>query len=283
MKAAEFHYHRPDTVDDATELLARYGEDSKILAGGQSLLPIMNMRLATPDHLIDITGIPELRRTSEDDVGARYGATTTHMMIEDGLVPDVTGGLLRTAAGGIGYRAIRTRGTLAGSLGHADSSAEWPTVLAALDARVHACGSQGLRTIPVRDLLRGFLTTALEPDEIITDVEVPRLPPDAWGFHKSARKQGEFAESLAVALRSPAGLQLWLGAARDVPLRLAETERFVADTPVGPAVDDLVAPIAADTGTDLAGCDPIRRHALQLHAATARRALLAMEGVTTGV
>ncbi|WP_433296403.1 FAD binding domain-containing protein [Pseudonocardia sp. CA-142604] len=270
MKPAPFTYHRPAAVVEAAELLHDL-EDAKVLAGGQSLLPIMNMRLAEPSHLVDITRIAELRATSVDDAGARYGAATTHMMIEDQLVPDVTDGLLPHAAAGIGYRAIRTRGTVGGSLAHSDSSAEWPTVMSALDAAVHAVSTRGRRRIPVRELLIGFFSTTLDADELIVAVEVPRLSPGTtWGMYKMARKPGEFAESLAVALRRPDGDELWLGAARDTPVRLRHTETVIADRPAPEiTVADLADAVGADTGSE--------GHSRQLHAVATLRALRAAE------
>ncbi|MYW92115.1 hypothetical protein G3I59_16275 [Amycolatopsis rubida] len=261
MKPADFTYHRPSTAEQAASLLAELS-DAKVLAGGQSLLPIMNMRLASPEHLVDLTAIRGLRTFTEADDQIRYGATTTHMMLEEQLVPDRTNGLLPRAASGIGYRAIRNRGTLAGSLAHADSSAEWPTIMAAVDAAVHTLSVRGTRRIPVRDLLRGFFTTALDEDEFITGVEVARFAPETrWGLYKMARKPGEFAESLAVALLRPDGAELWLGAARDVPIRLPNTEA-VAESPELP---DLLDAVGADTGSD--------GHQRQLHAVSVQRAL----------
>jgi carbon-monoxide dehydrogenase medium subunit len=267
VKPVDFQYHRPTEVAQAVRLLSELGDDAKILAGGQSLLPIMNMRLAEPSHLIDITGIRELKDYSISDSCARYGATTTHMMLEDGLVPDVTRGLLPNAAAGIGYRAIRCRGTLAGSLAHSDSSAEWPTVLSALDAVVHVESVRGKRQIPVRKLLQGFFSTTLESDELIVEVEIPRLDSDVvWGLFKVARKVGEFAESLAIALRGPSGDELWLGAARDVPIRLDMTESVVSGRSSHiMSVADLVAAVGADTGS--------KGHRCQLHASAVHRAL----------
>ncbi|GLY68129.1 FAD binding domain-containing protein [Amycolatopsis taiwanensis] len=221
MKAAEFTLHRPHRIEEAVDLLAHHGEDAKVLAGGQSLLPIMNMRLAEPAHLIDITGIDALHEVAESPASITYGALTPHMAFEHGLVADAAGGLLRTAAAGIGYPAIRNRGTLGGSVAHADSSAEWPVVLSALGATVHTVSPRGPAVIGVRDLIVGFFTTALAPDEIIVAVEVPRLPAGSrWGFHKTARKPGEFAQSIAVAVHRPDSEQLWLGAAGDTPIRI---------------------------------------------------------------
>lgn len=288
MKPAPFGYHRPTSAVEAAELLASLGEEAKLLAGGQSLLPIMNMRLAEPSDLIDLTSIRALRRAEPADsngsaAAMSYGATVTHMMIEDGLVPDVTGGLLQRAASGIGYRAVRNRGTLGGSLAHADSSAEWPLVLSALGAEAVVRSARGQRTIPVRELLLGFFSTALEPDEFIEAVVI-RPQPDGvlQALHKTNKKVGEFADSLAVALvrrgegEEIAGAELWLGAARDVPVRLTATEAVVlgrrADA-MTPA--DLIDQVAEDIGgvaDELAA-----RHELQLHAVTVLRALRSVQ------
>lgn len=266
MKPAPFTYHRPRTITEAVDLLAGH-EDAKVLAGGQSLLPIMNMRLAAPAHLVDLTGVAELRRAAEDDTAVHYGATTTHMMIEDGLVPDPTHGLLPHAATGIGYRAIRTSGTLGGSLAHSDSSAEWPTVLSALDAAVLTRSPRGPRRLPVRELLTGFFSTILDEDEIITSVEVRRLSADTpWGLYKMARKPGEFGESLAVVLRYPSGDEVWLGAARDTPVRLPAVEQLIAGrTSAEIELPDLAELVGLGTGTE--------GHPRQLHAVAVLRAL----------
>lgn len=279
MKLPNFAYHRPVTVAEACELLGHYGDEAKVLAGGQSLLPIMQLRLAQPPHLVDITAIRELREHHACEAGHRYGATTTHMMLEQQLVPDVTGGLLAHVAAGIGYRAIRTRGTVAGSLAHSDSSAEWPTVLAALEASVRVSSTRGQRAVPVRELLLGFFTTTLEPDELITAVEVPRLPAESRaGFYKHARKPGEFADSLAVVMRGDRAVSPWLGAGPEVPTHLTRVGEVLAEYPQAQrSASALVEPIAEDLGLDLATVEPSERHALQVHAASIHRAMLATE------
>jgi carbon-monoxide dehydrogenase medium subunit len=281
MKPPAFRYHRPGSLDESVRLLADLGEDAKVLGGGQSLLPIMNMRLAEPTDLVDVSAIRELRGATVMDDEIRYGATTTHGMFEDELVPDAAGGLLHRAAAGIGYRAVRNRGTVGGSLAHSDSSAEWPTVMSALDATVEATSVRGTRQIPVRDLLQGFFATTLEHDEVISAVRVTQVSEDRWwGLHKSARKAGEFAESLAVVLLDRtadgriADAELWLGAARDVPVRLRGVAALVRDrAPDEITVADLLPVVATDIDRPLDDPDPHARHALQLHAVTVQRAL----------
>lgn len=281
MKSPAFRYHRPRSLGESVRLLADLGDEAKVLAGGQSLLPMMNMRLAEPSDLVDLTGIRDLRRATEIDGHVRYGAMTTHGMFEDQLVPDAVGGLLQRAAAGIGYRAIRNRGTVAGSLAHSDSSAEWPTIMSCLNASVEATSVRGTRQVAVRDLLQGFFTTSLEPDEVISAVLVPRLPEGrSWGMHKSARKVGEFAESLAVLLVDLTAegrisdAELWLGAARDVPVRLHHVAALVQGSAPGQiTVADIAPAVASDVGRSLDDPDPQARHALQLHAVTVQRAL----------
>ncbi|KWX22987.1 hypothetical protein AFM11_16565 [Mycolicibacterium wolinskyi] len=289
MKVADVTLHRPRTVDEAVRTLSACGDNAKILAGGQSLLPIMNMRFAEPSDLIDITAITDLRQYHDHGDHIAYGATVTHMMVENGLVPDAGGGLLNRAAAGIGYRAIRNRGTIGGSLAHSDSSAEWPTILSSLGARVTATSVRGSREIPLSELLLGFFTTSLEWDEIITAVQVPRVSPDRmWALHKTNRKTGEFAESLAVGTfalgfdDTVAEPRLWLGAARDVPIRLSGTEEAVVGRrPDTLTVTDLLGPVAADIAASPESADPAERHRLQLHAVTVQRALLNARRVGT--
>jgi len=266
MKPALFDHLRPTTVDEAVALLAEHGDDGKVLSGGQSLVPLLNMRLALPTVVIDVSRVAELRGATElPGGGVRYGAGTTHAAFEDRLVPDATGGLLHHVAAGIGYRAIRNRGTLGGSLAHADASAEWPVVMAAVGADVVVRSARGERRIAARDLVQGFFTSAVEPDELLVAVEVPALPDGVrWGFHKHARKPGEFAESLAVALVGDSSGDVWLGAAREIPVPVAL-----------PSLDrDAIQAAVADALADLTGEDEgevrYRRH---LHGVSAWRAV----------
>lgn len=280
MKPGAFSYYRATSADNAVALLAELGEDAKVIAGGQSLLPIMNMRLAEPAHVIDLGGAADLRSFQETDRDVAFGAMTTHGMFEDGLVPDPCNGLLQCAAAGIGYRAIRNRGTVGGSLCHADSSAEWPTVLSACDAIAVIRSATGTREVPLRDFFFGFFSTALEADEVLAAVRVPRFEADrSWGFVKTNRKLGEFAESLGVVtLRVLDGTVLsscaWLGAARDVPVRLSGVEALLDERGVElPALEAVRDVILADLGERWSALNPGERHAIQLHAVTVRGAI----------
>ncbi len=201
MKAAAFDYLRPATLAAALPALAA---GARPVSGGQSLGPMLNLRLARPAALVDVGRLPELRRVEERPDGVLYGAGITHAEIEDGAVADPTGGILPAIAHGIAYRAVRNRGTVGGSLAHADSAADWPVTLTALGAIVHLTAPSRHRDMPLRDFLRGAFETALGEGEILAGVFVPRLSPQArWGYRKSCRKVGEFAEAMAAVLLDP--------------------------------------------------------------------------------
>lgn len=278
MKAPDIRYLRPESVTEALSTLAADPEGTKVLAGGQSLLPVLNLRLSEPENLLDISKIDDLRGVTDGADGRRrYGACIVHADFEDGRVPDAAAGLLRRTARGIGYRAIRNRGTVGGSLAHADPSAEWPVVMAALDAQVLVRSSRGEREIACAALSEGYFTTALREDEIIAEVLVTPLPPSArWGLCKFARKAGEFAESVAVAVidgagHAPAAARIWLGGAGSVPVRLARLEQAVASG-TAPAEADVLALVGEDLSDAGAAsaADEYRRH---LHGVTAWRAV----------
>jgi len=204
MKPVAFEYARPASVAEAVRMIVEAPE-AKVLAGGQTLGPLLNLRLAQPARLIDITRIPELAAVAEDADGVTIGAVVTHAAIEDGLVPDPTGGFLARVARGIAYRAVRTRGTVGGSLAHADPAADWLSCLAALGAEVLVAGQGGVRRVPVGALVIGAMQTVLEAHEVITAVRIPRPARGArFGFHKICRKTGEFAEAIGVAVHDPA-------------------------------------------------------------------------------
>lgn len=281
MKPAPFEYHQSTSIAEIADLLTSLGEDAKIIAGGQSLLPIMNMRLAEPRHLIDLSRVSQLRSWSESEDSVSYGAAITHQMIEDGLVPDPCLGLLSFAAAGIGYRAIRTRGTLGGSLAHADSAAEWPTVLSAVGAEVRARSDSGERRLPLSGFFHGFFTTSLEPSEFITTIDVPKVANGTqWSLVKTNRKVGEFAESLGVATwqSDESGRVVepnyWLGAARDVPVHLTHVEELVRGQQLATlTLADVKDAVAQDLDVSREGTNPTERYQLQIHAVTTYRTI----------
>jgi len=203
MKPVAFAYARPASVAEAAQILAAEPA-AKVLAGGQTLGPILNLRLAQPALLIDIARIPELAAVGQDAEGATIGATVTHAAIEDGRVPDPTGGFLARVARGIAYRAVRTRGTIGGSLAHADPAADWVSCLSALGAQVNITGAAGARSQALDTFVRGTMETALARDELLTAVRIPRFSPRArFGFYKICRKRGEFAEAIGVVDYDP--------------------------------------------------------------------------------
>ena len=205
MKPVVFDYERPTTLADAAKLLGEERGFAKVLAGGQSLGPMLNLRLAQPDLLVDITSIPELTALTDERDHLEIGACVTHADIEDGRIPDYTGGLFRHVAGRIAYRAVRNRGTIGGSIAHADPAADWVSALALVDAQAMVWTHRGSRPIPVADLVVSSFTTMLQPDELIRSIRVPKLSAEArWGFYKFSQKAGEFAHAIGGVLHDPA-------------------------------------------------------------------------------
>ena len=203
MKAATFDYARARSTAEAVKMLAA-SPGSRLIAGGQSLGPMLNLRLARPGRLIDIRECAELRRYMDTSDEVVWGAAITHGEIEDGDVPDPSPGWLRRAARNIAYRAIRNRGTIGGSLAHADPAADWPVVLAALGAEVWIEGPAGARAEPLPSFIRGPFATTLGEGEVLTAVRVPRPSPAArLGYCKLSAKRGEFAQALAVVFEDP--------------------------------------------------------------------------------
>ena len=204
MKPAPFDYERPGSLDEALELLAEPGIFSKIVAGSQSLGPMLNLRLAQPELLIDICAIRELRSTSEELDYVDIGACVTHADIEDGRIPDVAHGLLEFVARRIAYRAVRNRGTIGGSLAHADPAADWISVFPLLGAEIIAQSRGAARRIAAENFMISSFITVLQPAEIICSIRVPKLSPRArWGFYKFSQKAGEFAHTIGGVLYDP--------------------------------------------------------------------------------
>ena len=204
MKPAAFDYARPASIAEAARLLAGANGAARAIAGGQSLGPMLNLRLVQPDLIVDVGSIAALRQVSQDDDAIVYGAGVTHASIEDGKVADGTRGFMAHVAHGVAYRAIRNRGTLGGSVCHADPAADWTSALIALSAEAIIEGRDGRREMPVAEFLTGAYTTMLADDEVLVGIRVPRLGPRArWGYCKFCRKPGEFAEAIAAVLSDP--------------------------------------------------------------------------------
>jgi len=199
MKPASFEYHRPESVDDAARMLAEFGDDAKILGGGQSLVPMLSLRLAFFDHLIDVSRLDELKGIARDDGSVRIGAGTTDATVGGDEQIAAAVPLLTRVTPFIGHFQIRSRGTLGGSIAHADPAAEYPAVALALDAEMEAVSPGGRRTIPAADFFTGLWETALAPDEVLVGVRFPVWDGrSGFAVHEFARRHGDFAIAGAV-------------------------------------------------------------------------------------
>jgi aerobic carbon-monoxide dehydrogenase medium subunit len=261
MKAAVFDYVAPRNLDEALKAISS-ADGAKLIAGGQSLGPMLNLRLARPRLLVDISRIDELQHLESRDGSLWIGAATTHSSLED-----ESDGMLQAVAGGIAYRSIRNRGTIGGSMAHADPAADWPLALATLDASIHIRGAKGSRQVPAAEFMVGAFTTILDDDEIIEMIEVPR-PSDGvrWGYFKFCRKTGEFPEASAAVLLDPAHrtANVFLGALNGAPRRCDDIgQRLARGEPI-----DLKT--AEDAVATVSGFDPI---AVRMHATALMRAI----------
>jgi carbon-monoxide dehydrogenase medium subunit len=270
MKPVSFDYQRARSVDEALAALRDASGDVKLIAGGQSLGPMLNLRLVRPTRVVDIGGLDELNRIDQTDASVRVGACVTHARLEDeagaidGLQP------LAHAARGIAYRAIRNRGTLGGSLVHADPAADWPLVMAAWGASFELTGPDGSRRVAADAFMSGAYVTALHENELLAAAHVPRLSSQArWAYRKFCRKPGEFAEAAAAVLFDPPRrvARVFLGAPAARPTSLPLLARSIARNGLASLRDDL---ITESCQAVLAGAPPARRQACH---AMLRRAL----------
>jgi carbon-monoxide dehydrogenase medium subunit len=272
MKPVAFDYERPQDIDDALTLAARGDIAVKFLAGGQSLGPMLNLRLAQPDLLVDLTGIAELKHVEQTADALELGACITHADIEDGRVPDVTNGALRAVACGIAYRAVRNRGTIGGSVAHADPAADWITFLAAIGAQVIIHGRKARRTMAVEDFMTGVFETVLAPDELVTAVRIPKFSADArWGYYKACRKTGEFAHACGAVLHDPARSvsRAVIGAIEARPIVFTDTAELYGGA--GKTLAEKFVPQVALDAMEAAGLkDRIEQ---KMHLVTLRRAV----------
>ncbi|MEU9859910.1 xanthine dehydrogenase family protein subunit M [Streptomyces sp. NPDC047971] len=268
MKPAPFRYHRARDVEGATTLLAELGDEAKVIAGGQSLVAMMNFRLARPAHLVDIAGLRELDHLGVDaDGGLRIGALTTHHTVEtappDGLGPGFD--VIREAMAWIGHLPIRTRGTVGGSIAHGDSTAEWCLLAVLLDAEIVARGPRGQRRVPAGEFFFGYYTTALDPDEILVEIVFPRPAPRA-ALTEFAERRGDFAVvAAAVDLDvegSVRGGRVALGGVAAMPVRVPEAEAVLSS---GGSFRDCAeaAAAAVEPPSDANGSTPYRRHLIR--------------------
>jgi carbon-monoxide dehydrogenase medium subunit len=226
MKPAPFEYLRPKSVAEASVALGKRGVNTAAIAGGQSLVPMLALRVALPDMLVDLSRLDDLKVVTRTPDSVWLGALTTHAAIEDGETPDIFNGLMRRIAGQISYRAVRNHGTIGGSLALADPSADWPVCLLALGTSLRVVGRNGVRVQSVEDFLKGAYETTLTTGDIIMGVDIPAPPKSfRWGFAKVARKSGAFAQSLAVVVASAkdVAVKVVLGAAGPRPRALVAT------------------------------------------------------------
>lgn len=276
MKAPAFRYHRAESLDHGLELIREFGGMGKFMAGGQSLMPMMNLRLAAAEHVVDIGQVAALRETRQ--AGQRFviGAGVTHAMIEDGKVRDSARGYLQRVAGGIAYRGVRNKGTIGGSLAHADPAADWPASLCALDAVAVIRGADGDREVPIGEFQRGLMETALAEDEILVGVSLPELTGKArWSYRKFCHKVGEFAHSICAVVHDPELkiANVVLGAVGDKPVRLPTLSQYLAQGMGAGALkgSEYLEALKRDL-TDSAGLAP-DTYDYQLHQTIATRAL----------
>jgi carbon-monoxide dehydrogenase medium subunit len=254
MKSAAFAYQRPASIQDALRLVGQTDGAAKPIGGGQSLGPMLNLRLVRAQLLVDVSGLEEIRTVAQHKDGLWIGGATTHAEIEDGKLDPLLlqspplAQMLRHVAGTIAYRAVRNRGTMAGSLAHADPAADWVLTMAALDAQLQCVCAQGQRTIPMTQIMLGAFTTALTAAELLTGVIVPLYSKSMrWGYYKFCRKTGEFAEASCASVFDPErGIaRIAIGALDGAPALLptlaAEVARSGIDSLTDTAVREAVA------------------------------------------
>jgi aerobic carbon-monoxide dehydrogenase medium subunit len=258
MKAASFDYVRPKDTTEALAAVARTDGGAKFIAGGQSLGPMLNLRLARPQLLVDIARLSALRNVEDKGGAWRIGAGVTHARLEDMRGQLAGGEMLCEVAAGIAYRSVRNRGTIGGSIVHADPAADWPLALAVLGATVHIRSARGTRAVPADRFMKGAFTTELGEDEIVETIDVPKLSgAGRYGYYKFCRKTGEFPEASAAAVFDPESrtARIFVGALAGAPQPLPDLAQEVART--GRPAKDAIATAVARAAPDL---DPIERN-----------------------
>jgi aerobic carbon-monoxide dehydrogenase medium subunit len=285
MIPAKFDYVRPSSVADAVSALADGGDDAKIIAGGQSLLPLLRLRLAYPELLVDIGGLDELRGVSDQGDHLLIGARTTHYQVVHDPLVGQHAGLLAQAASTVADPAVRHRGTIGGSIAHADPAGDLPAVILALDATLLARGPAGERSIAAADFFVDYLTTSLQPGEVLTGIRVPKLGAD-WGyryekFHRTAQAWATVGVAALVRRSNGQVAEARVGLTNmgTVPIRAAAVEAAAAGAPATAEALHAAAASAAE-GTqppaDLHGAPDYRRHLARV---LTGRALEAAAGV----
>jgi len=253
MFPAPFTYHRATSVSEALSLLQEHADTGKVLAGGHSLLPIMKLRLAQPEHIIDISGIEELRSISFDADSVRIGALVTHRELSTNRQLAEAVPLIHEMANVVGDQQVRNLGTIGGALAHADPAADYPAGMLALDVTILATGPNGDREIPIGEFFQGFLTTALQPDELLTAVRVPSLPTGASSAYEKLPNPASGYATVGVAVvltkgndGSIADLRVGITGASDVAWRATAVEEALNGT----SPDEAAIKAAATHATD---------------------------------
>jgi carbon-monoxide dehydrogenase medium subunit len=269
MKPPAFEYVAARTIDEAVAQLNKHGDGAKIIAGGQSLTPMLNFRLVHPEILVDINRIPGLDQISPQNGGFRIGALTRHRAIETSRAIGEKLPVMLAAASQVGHLAIRNRGTFGGSLVHADPAAEWPVVVLALDGTITTKSAKGGRTIKARDFFVSYLQSAVEDGEIVTEVMLPGVPPGmGWGFEELCRRPGDFAIAAVCALVTlDAGkvkdARISMGGVGPTALRAPDAEALLKGQAI---TDDLLERVgekaaeASDPSNDVHASADFRRH-----------------------
>ena len=259
MIPALFDYVRADSAEAAITALTEYGDDAKLLAGGHSLLPLMKLRLASPAVLVDIGRLDELSYISDTGDHIAIGALTRHRDVERSTLLAAQVPILAHAASHVGDPQVRNRGTIGGSLAHGDGASDLPAVVLALGGTLVARGPGGTREIAATDFFSGFLETALEPDELLCEIRVPKVPGAGWSFQKFNRRAMDWAIVGAAVVRSGDQCGIGLVNMSTIPLRAGATEAAIA---AGASIAEAAA--LADHGTepnaDLHASVEYRRH-----------------------
>lgn len=258
MKPAAFTYHRPASLDEVLALFAKYGDDAKLLAGGQSMGPMMNLRMVQPEHIIDISRMEGHDEIKVEGGNLVVGALARHHDVANSSLVKDSCPVLAQAAGTVGHYAIRQRGTLGGSLAHADPAAQLPLVAVLLNADIEVTSAAETRSIPARDFFVSIMTTALEPDQMVTNVKFPCIVlGEGWGFHLFTRRAGDFAIVTVAATVTLDGngkvsdLRLVLGGTGPVPMALLDlAEAFKGRLPDVEWVNELTNAAAKATDPD---------------------------------
>lgn len=277
MKAAKFQYVAPSTLDEAIHYLGS-DPDAKILSGGQSLMPLLAMRLATPSILVDLQHIPGLHHIEDNDTSLRIGTRVTHKTVEHSDVIAQRLPILGAAARHIAHPQIRSRGTFGGSTAHADPSGEWPAVLLSLGATVHVTGPAGSRDIAADEFFVGPFTSSMEPDEILTAVSVPTNR-SVWSFQEAAVKAGDYGLAIVALTATTADgtltdPRLSVGAAVGTVTRLTHVEDLLATTPLTEAVAHEAGRLASETVRPISDIHGSANYRRTLVGSLVRRAVL---------